>query len=81
MEDDKKEVYTGCVIFFSPSRGYGFISWEKDGVTQKDLFLYWSDLIDMPGFKTCYKNDRLSFSIGKNMRGEPKAIEVRVIKN
>lgn len=79
MSDDDKVVYTGEIIFFSSSKGYGFISWQIDGITQRDIFLHYSDLV-MNGFKTVYKSDRVSFSIGKNMRGEPKAIEVVVIK-
>lgn len=79
MSEDNKVVYVGEVIWFSAPRGMGFIQWQIDGVPQKDMFLHWTDL-NMEGFKTVYKNDQVQFSIGKNMRGEPKAIEVVVIK-
>ena len=78
MEETKK-MYFGEIIWFSAQKGFGFVQWEIDGVPQKDLFLHYSDLV-IDGFKTVYKQDRVSFSIGKNMRGEPKAIEVVVIK-
>jgi CspA family cold shock protein len=79
MSEDNKVVYVGEVIWFSAQKGYGYLLWEKDGVQQKDMFLHYSDIV-IDGFKTVYKGDRVSFSIGKNMRGEPKAIEVVVIK-
>jgi len=79
MSDDKT-MYYGVVIFFDPKKGYGFASWEIDGVKQKDIFLHFSD-ISMEGFKTLYKEQKISFKLGKNVRGEPKAVEVLVLKN
>jgi len=79
MSDDK-EVFFGIVAWFSPSKGIGFIEWEKDGVKQKDQFVHYSDL-QMEGFKTLYKAQRVSFSIGQNIKGEPKAINVVVLKH
>ena len=76
---DSTEVFTGVVIFFSSKRGYGFISWSKDGVPQKDLFLYYSD-IDMKGFKTVKKDDKVSFSLGLNNKNQPKAINLKVLE-
>lgn len=72
--------YVGTVIFFSPKAGYGFLLWEKDGVPQKDLFVHFSDIL-CEGFKTLYKDQRVSFGLGTNVRGEIKAIEVEVLKN
>jgi len=79
MSEDKA-VYYGEVIFFDPKKGYGFATWDIDGVKQKDIFIHFSDLV-MDGFKTVYKNQKISFSVGVNMRGEPKAICVEVLKN
>jgi CspA family cold shock protein len=79
MSDDKV-VYYGEVIFFDPKKGYGFISWEIDGIKQKDCFLHFSD-IACEGFKTVYKQQRVSFSLGTNVRGDPKAINVTILKN
>ena len=77
MSDTK---FFGEVIFFDPKRGFGFIGWEKDGLKQKDMFVHFSD-ISCEGFKTLYKDQKVSFGIGKNNSGDPKAIEVEVLKN
>lgn len=72
--------YNGEVLWFDPKRGYGFIGWEKDGVKQKDLFAHFSDII-CEGFKTLYKGQKVSFGLGVNKHGDPKAIEITVIKS
>lgn len=74
------EVFYGEVIFFNPKTGFGFIAWEKDGVKQKDMFAHFSD-ITMSGFKTLFKSQKVSFSVGQNKRGEPKAINITVLTN
>jgi len=76
--DSNNVVYTGVVIFFDSKRGYGFIGYEIDGVKQRDSFVHYSDL-NVQGFKTLYKDQKVSFSIGKNRNGDPKAINVTVI--
>lgn len=78
MESSK--LYYGEVIFFSPKRGYGFIKWEIDGVDQKDLFVHYSD-INCDGFKTLYKGQKISFTLGINKNNIPKAIEVLVLRH
>lgn len=65
----------GTVVWFS--KGYGFI--KPDG-TDSDIFCHYSD-VDCPGFKMLYKGQKVSFMIGQNKRGQPKAIEVKVIYN
>jgi cold shock protein len=77
MTDGK---FTGEVLWFDPTRGFGFISWEKDGVAQKDMFVHFSDVI-CEGFKTLYKHQKVSFNLGTNNRGQPKATDVVVLKN
>lgn len=79
-ESEKKAVYYGEVIWFCNRRGYGFVGYEIDGVKQKDIFLHYSDIC-VNGFKTVYKDQKVSFSIGVNKRGDPKAIEVKIISN
>ncbi len=74
------EKFVGEVIWFDAKRGFGFIAWEKEGVKQKDLFVHFSD-IDFEVFKTLYKNQKVSFGLGVNVRGAPKATEVTVLKN
>jgi CspA family cold shock protein len=76
MEDNK--TYYGEVIFFDSKKGYGFILWEIDGVKQKDIFLHFSD-IECDGFKTVYKAQKVSFQIGVNKHGDPKAVFVKVV--
>ncbi len=76
MEDNK--VYEGVVIFFKPKIGFGFLEWEKDGEKQPDLFLHFSDIC-VDGFKTIKGGVRVTFRIGKNNRGQDKAIEVTEI--
>jgi len=79
MED--KVLYYGTVIWFNPSLGYGFISWlNNEGIKQSDIFLHFSD-ISCDGFKTVYKNQKVSFNLGTNLRGDPKAINITVMKN
>jgi len=83
MSEDKNfnlETHLGEVLFFSPKIGYGFLQWEKDGVKQPDMFAHFSDLI-MPGFKTLFKSQRVSFQIGQNKNGQPKAINIQVLKH
>lgn len=77
MSDEK---FVGTVAWFDPKRGFGFIEWEKDGVKQKDLFVHFSD-ISCEGFKTLYKAQKVSFGLGVNVRGNPKATVVEVLKN
>lgn len=81
MSDDSGNVvYYGEVVWFDPKRGFGFLLWEKDGVQQKDLFVHFSDL-QVEGFKTLYKAQKVSFSLGVNKHGDPKAINVTILKN
>lgn len=77
MSDAK---FTGEVLWFDAKRGYGFIGWTKDGVQQKDLFVHFSDIL-CDGFKTLYKKQQVSFGLGTNKHGAPKAIEVEVLKS
>ena len=67
--------YLGSVIWFDNKSGYGFIQWDKDGDPQKDLFVHFSD-INCEGFKTIKKGQKVSFTLGKNNKGQPKATDV-----
>lgn len=69
MEDNK--TFMGTVVWFDPKAGYGFI--EREGAD--DLFVHFSD-IKSEGFKTLKRGQLVSFSVGENKRGQPKAIEV-----
>ena len=76
----ENEKYIGEVIWFDPKRGFGFIEWSKNGAKQKDLFVHFSD-VSCEGFKTLYKGQKVSFGLGVNVRSEPKATEVTVLRN
>ena len=77
MTDNKM---LGDVIWFDPKRGFGFIEWEKEGEKQKDLFVHFSD-VECEGFKTLYKGQKVSFGLGVNKHGDPKAINVEILKH
>ena len=73
----EEQVYEGKVVFFSNKKNYGFISWEKDGAVQTELFVHFSDIVMKDGgFKTLKKDAKVKFKIGVNTRNQPKAIEV-----
>lgn len=82
MESDASvavvEKFIGLCIFFSNQKGFGFLSWQKDGVQQKDMFIHFSD-IAMNGYKTLKKDQKVSFELGVNNYGQPKAINVQII--
>ena len=67
--------FLGEVVWFDARRGYGFIAWEKNNIKQKDLFLHFSD-INVEGFKTVNKGQKVEFKLGENKNGVAKAIEV-----
>lgn len=69
---------TGTVVYFNVKKGYGFISWELNGTKQQDMFVHYSD-IDMDGFKALKINQKVCFDLGKNIKGVPKATNVKVI--
>ena len=75
--DTDNTIYEGTVIWFS--KGYGFISWSKDGVAQKDIFCHYSD-VNVEGFKTVSKGQKVTFSVGLNKRDQPKAVNVTPVK-
>jgi len=77
MTDNKM---LGDVIWFDPKRGFGFIEWEKEGEKQKDLFVHFSD-VECEGFKTLYKGQKVSFGLGVNKHGDPKAVNVEILKH
>lgn len=77
MEDNK--TYIGRVAWFSSIKGFGFLQWEIDGVKQKDMFVHFSDL-SMPGYKTLKPEQKVSFEIGANKNGDPKAILVQILE-
>lgn len=78
--NSNNEKFYGEVAWFNSKRGYGFLLWEKDGMKQKDMFVHFSD-VSCEGFKTLYKHQKVSFTLGTNKHGDPKAISVEILKN
>lgn len=72
MENDNKLI--GTVCWFTNT--YGFIS--RPG--EKDLFVHYSDIISK-GYRTLKKGQKVSYGVGLNHRGDPKAIEVVVLSD
>ena len=67
--------YSGTVIWFDNKSGYGFIAREGE----KDLFVHFSD-INCEGFKTVKKGQAVTFGLGTNNKGQPKATEVVIVE-
>lgn len=65
-----EENMQGKVIWFKKT--YGFIK-QAEG---EDLFVHWSDIVS-DGFKTLKKGQTVSYEIGLNNKGQPKAINVK----
>lgn len=70
--------FEGEVIWFDNRAGYGFVEWSIENVKQKDLFVHFSD-INCEGFKTIKKGQKVSFTIGVNNKGVPKATDVTAL--
>jgi CspA family cold shock protein len=70
MNQEKKEI--GKIIWFKNQ--FGFISREG----KEDLFVHYSDIVS-EGYKTLYKGQIVSFEVGLNKKGQPKAINVVVL--
>lgn len=66
--------YEGKICWFN--QGFGFISREKE----RDLFVHFSG-INCEGFKTLKKGQKVSFLVGKNIKGQDIAIDVTVIED
>ncbi|KKN18077.1 hypothetical protein LCGC14_0959360 [marine sediment metagenome] len=72
------EVYSGEVVWFHVEYGYGFITWQKDGVDQPDMFAHFSDIV-LEGFKLLKAGQQVTFSLGTNNEGRPKATDIRIV--
>jgi len=72
MREITKQNIEGTVRWFSPEKGFGFIS---DGLT--DIFVYHSEILSN-GFKALLKGQRVKFDIVEGERG-PQAANVRII--
>jgi len=66
----------GVVVWFDSKKGYGFIKRDDE---LPDLFVHFSD-ITVQGFKTLKKDHKVSFTLGTNNKGQPKATDVQVLQ-
>jgi CspA family cold shock protein len=69
---DKKR-YKGTVKWFSPEKGFGFISMEG----REDIFVYYTDILS-EGFKVLDKKQAVEFEIAEGDRGL-KAKRVKIL--
>jgi cold shock CspA family protein len=63
---------TGCVNFFNPTKGFGFITADAGG---QDLFVHFSS-IQSDGFKTLDNGETCRFDIGSDNDGRMVAVNV-----
>ena len=64
----------GKVKWFSPEKGYGFISQEGG----EDLFVHFNE-IQSEGFKTLDEGDSVTFEITTGQNGKKQASNVRKV--
>lgn len=64
----------GTVKFFNAEKGYGFIE-QEDG--SGDIFVHYTE-IQGTGFRTLEDNQRVSFEIGADAKGQ-QATNVEVV--
>lgn len=66
----------GTVKWFSPAKGYGFISPDPgpDGATRKDVFVHFSGIV-AEGYRNLEENMRVQFVIEDSPKG-PQAVQV-----
>ncbi|MDR5682641.1 MAG: cold-shock protein [Armatimonadota bacterium] len=65
---------TGTVKWFSPEKGYGFIT-PEDG--SKDVFVHYS-AISGEGYRNLQEGQKVEFEVTQGQKG-PQAANVRVI--
>jgi len=70
------ERVTGTVKWFSPQKGYGFISPDPspDGQAKKDVFVHFSGIVG-DGYRNLTENQRVEFTIEDTPKG-PQAVQV-----
>jgi len=72
IDEDNNAIFTGTVKWFSPEKGFGFIS-EKNN----DYFAYYTNIVTQ-GFKTLLKGQKVNFNVVKGERG-PEARNIIII--
>ena len=72
MRSLSEERQTGTVKWFSPAKGYGFITPDAEG--SEDVFVHYSAL-EGSGFRSLEENQKVEFEIEETPKG-PQAINV-----
>lgn len=65
---------SGKTKWFSPQKGYGFITGE-DG---NDYFVHYSGIVS-EGFKTLAQDQSVTFEINEGQNGRPQAVNVQPV--
>jgi CspA family cold shock protein len=65
----------GSVVWFSNTKGYGFLKTESG----QEYFVHYS-AIDMDGYKSLREGDRVSFELVEGTNGRMQAEQVRLLK-
>ena len=68
----EKYVATGKVKWFSPEKGYGFVTPDEGG---EDLFIHYSNIAGN-GFKSLTEGQKVEYEAGQGRKG-PEATKVR----
>ena len=74
---NSKQVFTGTVIWFVGKLTYGFIKREGN---LPDIFVHYTDIVDMTGYKVLYSGDVVTFEEGLTNNGKLKAVNVRLVE-
>lgn len=72
----EEKLYTGKVIWFSATKGIGFIARDDGG---KDIFVHYSDIV-MEGYKALLPEEKVSFEEDYTFNGKLKASKIKLIK-
>ena len=71
----QEERQTGTVKWFDERKGYGFIQQENG----EDLFVHFSQIEDMEGYRKLDENSCVSFEVGEGVKkGNKMATNVRL---
>lgn len=72
-----KNFYTGKIVSFNPSKGWGYINCQELFATyQKDVFLHQDYMAEGSAFDA---GDMVSFSVELNEKGMPQARDIRAV--
>lgn len=68
---------TGSIKWFNNRKGFGFIATDENN---EDIFLHYS-AIEMDGFKTVARNQRVTFESQPNPNGKgTQAVNVKILE-